>query len=665
MATPVQGSGSNSPAQTPEFLYGEKGRYHLLEKLRTGGHGEIWRAKSEADGVEVVVKWRKAGTDLPVSSFALECEILLDPRFHHPAIVRGIDRDTRDGGKPFLVLEKLGNSLASPPPTMSWTECLPILRSLLEALSSLHAQGFVHHDVKPSNILFANRQPRAVKLCDFSAASKKEQATGMKSGTDGYQAPPDCVLPEHDDLWGLGTTIIQLFCGLHPKMGGAADPFEESSFIETVQTAYAQKHPEELARNVVCYLRLFFNVYSKETTAARLLELLDNLPTEEQKFPDFCPPWETPLPLPQPIAATLDKMDCPQETNRTPGRLLRRRPGKSLGRRLPWLIASAIIVLSVLSVAAVTSGIMDSRTPAPAVEPVRTRCPCQPTAHGNFPWLPSPARENKPGHSRIKRSRSNTGILDVLESVENSGTIRYVNGRPQGGNLRGKFHLTTKEPVVQNVAPNLKVELDDLKIEFLSDRALVIPTKFDLKLPLAELTNYVNRQTNKSFAVGKLRWSLFDPKLKFNGNQIKVQVGIQVTGFPGAGDSIVRADIDGEVSYELIAADRAVDQPLEMRTKLVSLRCTECGGLNKTWMEFALKGILRSVLFDKTKTIYPFRVSDEPVKSFMEHVTIHLLTVTEFDEYKDWVLAHGECKPVKRDSNPERAPGKESRTPDR
>src|SRR5262249_1551646 len=160
----------------------------------------------------------------------------------------------------------------------------------------------------------------------------------------------------------------------------------------------------------------------------------------------------------------------------------------------------------------------------------------------------------------------------------------------------------------------------------LSGRAHVIPTMFELRLPLAELTNYASRQTNKSFAAGELRWEFLDPTLEFSGNRIKLQVDIQVTGFPAAAKPGVHSNVDGQFAYELKDAERAVDQALELSMKLVSVRCKESGGLSQASVETTLAAILRSSVFDRTKEIYPFRVSDEPVKSFLEHVTVHEVT---------------------------------------
>ena len=168
-----RGYRSPSPAQPQKVLYGEKGRYCLEQRLHEGGHGEIWTATAQATGAEVVVKLGRPDTDLPASSFQLECDILVGELYGDPAIVRGLDVGSRRCGRvAFLVMERLGDSLAVPPQFFKWAVYLPILRSLLGALASLHQQGVVHHDVKPSNILVASTTPLTVKLCDFSPRRK-------------------------------------------------------------------------------------------------------------------------------------------------------------------------------------------------------------------------------------------------------------------------------------------------------------------------------------------------------------------------------------------------------------------------------------------------------------------------------------------------------------
>ena len=175
----------------------------------------------------------------------------------------------------------------------------------------------------------------------------------------------------------------------------------------------------------------------------------------------------------------------------------------------------------------------------------------------------------------------------------------------------------------------------------------MIPTLFELRLPLSELLNYINRQVGKSFSAGDLHWEFVNPKLDLKGNRIGLTIELQLTGLRGAGRELVRATVTAEILYQLKDADLAVNQPMVFEINLVSLRYNG-SGMSKTVVESNLTALLRSTVFDKTTVIYPFRVSDEPVKALLEHVTMHDVTFTDFNQS---IVVRGTCHPVRRSPN--------------
>lgn len=83
-----------------------------------------------------------------------------------------------------------------------------IWKNMSDALDFIHRQGVIHHDIKPSNIIYDEQGCRAV-LCDFESAT-----IGPKlhyGGTPSYVAP-DILLQiersEPDDIWALGITML-------------------------------------------------------------------------------------------------------------------------------------------------------------------------------------------------------------------------------------------------------------------------------------------------------------------------------------------------------------------------------------------------------------------------------------------------------------------------
>ena len=98
---------------------------------------------------------------------------------------------------------------------------------ILSGLEAVHAQGFVHGDLKPANLFLARRGRKdTVKLMDFGLAVREGEAqAGGPQGTAVYAAPEqwDGVgLDRRCDLYSLGVLIYEMATGLLPW--AAEDP---------------------------------------------------------------------------------------------------------------------------------------------------------------------------------------------------------------------------------------------------------------------------------------------------------------------------------------------------------------------------------------------------------------------------------------------------------
>ena len=133
-------------------------------------------------------------------------------------------------GRPFLVVELLaGGTLEDRlrrgpvPASASASAAVSMTTRLAEALAALHETGYLHGDIKPSNVGFtADGSP---KLLDFGLAREANDEATL-GGTVRYLSPE--VLSgqpaeEADDVWSLCVVLHEMVSGEHPFAGGGGD----------------------------------------------------------------------------------------------------------------------------------------------------------------------------------------------------------------------------------------------------------------------------------------------------------------------------------------------------------------------------------------------------------------------------------------------------------
>ncbi|MFA1541824.1 serine/threonine-protein kinase [Actinomadura monticuli] len=208
------------------------GRYRRLDRIGQGGMGSVWRAHDMDLDRTVAVKELlvpEQVTDQQRRDWyaRMEREARAAARLRHPGIVTVHDRVTGEDGRPWIVMElvqgrSLGDVLrergALPP-----RQVAEIGLAMLDALSAAHAQGVVHRDVKPANVLLEGDR---VLLTDFGIAALEGDATitrsGMVLGTPAYMSPEQVeggpVTPA-SDLWSLAATLYAAVEGRRPFDG--------------------------------------------------------------------------------------------------------------------------------------------------------------------------------------------------------------------------------------------------------------------------------------------------------------------------------------------------------------------------------------------------------------------------------------------------------------
>jgi serine/threonine protein kinase len=104
----------------------------------------------------------------------------------------------------------------------SWESIRRIVGAIGSGLGALHARGFVHRDLKPSDVIVTSRRSCAAVIVDASPALC-EHTTGHAGGTSPYAAPEratgrpdDLAIDGRADLYALGVIMFQLLTGAPP-----------------------------------------------------------------------------------------------------------------------------------------------------------------------------------------------------------------------------------------------------------------------------------------------------------------------------------------------------------------------------------------------------------------------------------------------------------------
>ncbi|GAA1954440.1 serine/threonine-protein kinase [Kitasatospora viridis] len=210
-------------------------RYRLDSVLGSGGMGTVWKAEDEMLGRIVAVKELRmhGGVDederhrLIVRTLR---EAKATARIRHTAAVTVFDVVEEDD-RPWIVMELVdGRSLAEvvkQDGPVTPVRAAEIGLELLGVLGAAHAQGILHRDVKPSNVLIG--EDGRVVLTDFGIASVEGDAsvtsTGMLVGAPSYISPERARGQKPGppaDLWSLGGTLYAALEGKPPYDRGSA-----------------------------------------------------------------------------------------------------------------------------------------------------------------------------------------------------------------------------------------------------------------------------------------------------------------------------------------------------------------------------------------------------------------------------------------------------------
>ena len=205
--------------------------YEILARVGGGGMGVVYRARDTRLGRTVALKFLPSQWSHDESArhrFVREAQAA--SATNHPNICTVHDIETADDGQLFIVMafyegQTLKQRLDAG--ALAIDEALDIASQIADGLARAHAQGVVHRDVKPGNVILTEDGARILDfgLATFADALKLtiEHST---LGTAAYMSPEQVRGDSADarsDVWAVGVILYEMLVGHVPFQGSHAE----------------------------------------------------------------------------------------------------------------------------------------------------------------------------------------------------------------------------------------------------------------------------------------------------------------------------------------------------------------------------------------------------------------------------------------------------------
>lgn len=314
------GRESTELAGPPLPLFGQEedriperiGKFRILDLLAPPAMALVYKAEQDNPKRTVVLKIPRGGqlTSREVRERFLR-EVALAARLQHPAIIPVLEAGEIDGTPfytmPYIEGRSLSDHLTAEKPGL--TEKIALFEAACEVVQALHAEGLVHRDLKPDNLL-VDRYGK-VRLLDFGLAKAVEEGdtTGITGdqvllGTPRYMAPEQTLPGQRNaispatDVYALGVILCRLLTGEYPyALEGS--PFEVLQQIRKVEPTPPRtvnpEVPAHLSDTAMACLRK--SPADRPQNAGALLGVLHGTVTEPEAIPQEWARAEIPEPM--------------------------------------------------------------------------------------------------------------------------------------------------------------------------------------------------------------------------------------------------------------------------------------------------------------------------------------------------------------------------------
>ena len=291
-------------AESDPLIGRELRDYKILAKLGQGRMAAVYKAKHATERRRAAIKVLTCG---PQDAKRFLREAYAARTLNHPNIVTvyGVWKASEYCCIEMELVEGVSvHELLSHRRRLEVEEATQIVREVARALAMAHAQGIIHRDVKPCNILRTRRGE--VKVADFGLAMRLSApghlAREAAVGTPEYMSPEQCAGKATDarsDIYSLGATYFQLLTGEAPIQG--------KTEAETMrrQESDPVPDPQALRAEVGCAVCQIIRKMMAKEPKNRYQQCDEMLPDLEQALRD--PTWQGPMLAPPPLPTTEDE----------------------------------------------------------------------------------------------------------------------------------------------------------------------------------------------------------------------------------------------------------------------------------------------------------------------------------------------------------------------
>lgn len=214
------------------------GRYEILEELGKGGMGVVYKARQPALQKLYAIKMlHSVHNNEIILRFEREAKAI--SKLDHVNLITSHDFGVSTDGRPYMVMDFIeGTSLAQIIETehkLPLRQTLEICIQIARGMAYAHAQGVLHRDLKPGNIMLISQSNggKLVKIIDFGIAKVVEEnapsnnltQTGDVFGSPYYMSPEQAVgrgIDERSDIYSLGCVMYEMLTGVLPFRGASA-----------------------------------------------------------------------------------------------------------------------------------------------------------------------------------------------------------------------------------------------------------------------------------------------------------------------------------------------------------------------------------------------------------------------------------------------------------